>query len=119
MNIGLCRAIEINAVFKNAYYESLNNSCLMCLLFFGMVISHMTYNDAFDIIQTRNPLHISSIATTNDGYIKYCAPRIKCDSNAKYRNLNGYCNNLENPTWGASETPFIRMINANYSDGKV
>lgn len=60
-----------------------------------------------------------SVATTNTDYIIKCAPRVKCDSNSKYRSLNGSCNNLETPTWGATETPFIRMLDANYSDGTV
>ncbi|KAL4142196.1 hypothetical protein QTP88_004702 [Uroleucon formosanum] len=65
----------------------------------------------------RHSLHVSSIATTNDDYVKQCAPIVKCDPNAKYRSINGSCNNLGTPTWGAAETPFIRMIDANYSDG--
>lgn len=74
----------------------------------------------FDIylLQIINSLHISSIATTNDDYLKQCAPRLKCDPNAKYRTINGSCNNLEIPTWGAAETPFLRMLNANFNDGK-
>ncbi|XP_025194619.1 peroxidase-like [Melanaphis sacchari] len=69
------------------------------------------------ITKTRNSLHISSIATTNDDYIKQCAPKVKCDPTAKYRNINGSCNNLEIPTRGAAETPFYRLLNANFSDG--
>lgn len=70
-------------------------------------------------LQTKYSLHISSIATTNDDYLKQCAPQVKCNPNAKYRSINGSCNNLEIPTWGASITPFLRMINANYSDGNT
>ncbi|XP_022169129.1 chorion peroxidase-like isoform X2 [Myzus persicae] len=70
------------------------------------------------IIQNKkNPLHITSIATTNGDFLKKCAPIVKCDPNAKYRSANGSCNNLETPTWGAAATPFFRLLDANYSDG--
>lgn len=80
----------------------------------------MTTIYIFDIylLQKINSLHISSTATTNDDYLKQCAPRLKCDPNAKYRSVNGSCNNLNIPTWGAAETPFHRLLNANFRDGK-
>lgn len=60
-----------------------------------------------------------STATTNGDYLKKCSPQVYCDSNSKYRSVNGSCNNLETPTWGTAKTPFFRMINANYNDGKA
>lgn len=73
----------------------------------------------FLLLQTKNSLHILSIATTNDGFLKQCAPLVKCDPYAKYRSVNGSCNNLEIPTWGTSGSSFYRMLNANYSDGNI
>lgn len=70
------------------------------------------------MLQTNNSLHISSNATNNEDYLKTCAPQVQCDQNAKYRSINGSCNNLEIPTWGASKTPFFRLLNANFSDGE-
>lgn len=46
-----------------------------------------------------------------------CAPQVKCDPNSKYRSMNGSCNSLFIPTLGASKTPFLRMLNANFADG--
>ncbi|VVC27283.1 Haem peroxidase,Haem peroxidase, animal type [Cinara cedri] len=66
---------------------------------------------------TKNPLHISSKATTNDNYLIQCAPRVKCDPNVKYRSINGSCNNLYVPTRGAAKTSFLRLLDANYNDG--
>ncbi|XP_025419139.1 uncharacterized protein LOC112689576, partial [Sipha flava] len=63
------------------------------------------------IKHTKNPLHISSNLTINnaDEYIRRCAPTVSCDPNAKYRTINGSCNNLLSPTMGAAETPFLRL----------
>jgi len=35
----------------------------------------------------------------------------------KYRTSDGTCNNLENPLWGSANTPFVRYLDADYSDG--
>lgn len=70
-------------------------------------------------VQNKPSLHIKSIATTNDDFLKECAPIVKCDPNAKYRSLNGSCNNLKTPTWGAAATPFLRLLDADFSDGET
>ncbi|VVC28479.1 Haem peroxidase,Haem peroxidase, animal type [Cinara cedri] len=50
-------------------------------------------------------------------YLVRCAPIVRCDSGNKYRTANGTCNNLNNPIWGSSNTPFVRLVKAHYSDG--
>lgn len=40
-----------------------------------------------------------------------------CLKAAKYRSIDGSCNNLNRPTWGASLTPFRRMMPPAYADG--
>ncbi|XP_023931566.1 peroxidasin-like, partial [Lingula anatina] len=40
-----------------------------------------------------------------------------CDPYAKYRTINGSCNNLRNPGWGQSFKPMRRLLPANYGDG--
>ncbi|XP_071849980.1 salivary peroxidase/catechol oxidase-like [Apostichopus japonicus] len=42
---------------------------------------------------------------------------IKCNESSPFRTINGECNNLMNPALGRSNTPFIRLIKANYADG--
>ncbi|CAL8090344.1 unnamed protein product [Orchesella dallaii] len=42
---------------------------------------------------------------------------IACDTNARYRTIDGTCNNLQNPYWGASYTVFDRLVPAVYEDG--
>jgi hypothetical protein len=43
---------------------------------------------------------------------------ITCNKDSKYSNLDGSCNNLANPYWGKAETPFKRLLNAEYDDGR-
>lgn len=41
-----------------------------------------------------------------------------CDASNKYRNVDGSCNNLNNPLLGKSNTPFKRYLNeTSYDDG--
>jgi len=40
-----------------------------------------------------------------------------CDRNEKYRSYDASCNNLENPLWGTSNSPFQRTLLPAYSDG--
>ena len=42
----------------------------------------------------------------------------ECDPDAKYRTLDGRCNNLVSPEWGATATPLPRLMDNAYSDGK-
>ncbi|XP_053676616.1 peroxidase-like [Anopheles nili] len=39
-------------------------------------------------------------------------------TNDPYRSFDGTCNNLLNPSWGAANTPFVRILNPKYGDGK-
>ena len=33
-----------------------------------------------------------------------------CDSSSAFRTITGKCNNLNNPVWGETNTPFLREI---------
>lgn len=49
-----------------------------------------------------------------------CSPgTVKCDPNDIYYSLNGSCNNLDIPFWAQVKIPFVRLLPANYSDGKL
>ena len=41
---------------------------------------------------------------------------IKCDPNARFRTIDGTCNNLRNPLWGAAGTEFIRLVQPDFGD---
>ncbi|CAB0038190.1 unnamed protein product [Trichogramma brassicae] len=42
---------------------------------------------------------------------------ILCDPSAKYRSIDGSCNNLENPHWGSAFTAYNRILLPEYTDG--
>ncbi|XP_025198953.1 peroxidase-like [Melanaphis sacchari] len=52
-----------------------------------------------------------------DKFYNTCAPLVTCDCNSKYRSIDGSCNNLQHPLWGAAITPYIRLGPAYYADG--
>jgi len=43
--------------------------------------------------------------------------QISCKPDYPYRSQDGSCNNLENPWWGKTETPYKRLLPAEYDDG--
>ncbi|KPJ19441.1 Peroxidase [Papilio machaon] len=36
---------------------------------------------------------------------------------ARYRSLDGSCNNIQTPVWGTPQTPYGRLVQYNYADG--
>lgn len=107
-----------NKVLKWTFSIVLFGLLLLCAIYIIHVFTKNTFQlESNATPKKKNSLHIASIATTNDEFLKKCAPIVKCNPNAKYRSANGSCNNLEIPTWGASKTPMLRMIDANYDDG--
>ncbi|XP_043257427.1 peroxidase-like isoform X1 [Colletes gigas] len=58
------------------------------------------------------PLHgtlLSSACSTS--------PVTDCKTNAKYRTIDGSCNNVENPSWGSAMTAYTRILFPQYFDG--
>ena len=43
---------------------------------------------------------------------------IKCPKNAKFRTINGTCNNIENPLFGSAPNTFNRLVPARYFDAE-
>ena len=43
--------------------------------------------------------------------------QVTCDETSKYRSIDGYCNNLNNPAQGAAGIPMRRLTNTAYADG--
>ncbi|XP_015434443.1 PREDICTED: peroxidase-like [Dufourea novaeangliae] len=40
-----------------------------------------------------------------------------CNARAKYRSIDGSCNNVDNPTWGSAMTAYTRILFPQYFDG--
>lgn len=57
-----------------------------------------------------NKLHLSGSACP-------LKSNLTCDPNAKYRNFDGSCNNLENPILGQSNRQFKRFLDSEYDNG--
>lgn len=71
-------------------------------------------------MQAQSPfLHTNMFVPTNEDYVKMCAPTVVCNPNSKYRTFNGSCNNLKMPSWGSTNTPFLRLLGAEYDDGNL
>jgi hypothetical protein len=50
------------------------------------------------------------------GFCPYERYKAFCDRSYPYRMIDGTCNNLENPRWGMSKSPFKRLLHAAYED---
>lgn len=46
-----------------------------------------------------------------------CFPKPQCDPAARFRSIDGGCNNLKFPVWGQSNTASTRIVHADYADG--
>ncbi|CAJ0562643.1 unnamed protein product, partial [Mesorhabditis spiculigera] len=44
-------------------------------------------------------------------------PTLEQCPGTRYRSFSGVCNNVANPEWGASHTPFARFLKPDYADG--
>ena len=52
-----------------------------------------------------------------DNHCKNSYSSFKCDSYNPWRTIDGSCNNIERPWWGASTIPYQRFAAAAYDDG--
>ncbi len=73
------------------------------------------FNLAPDAIHMGLPM-IDTRHTAIDAYcpVRFQRPQCKVQ---RYRELDGMCNNLENPHWGAVMAPFRRLLPPNFQDG--
>lgn len=44
-------------------------------------------------------------------------PRMNCNFSAKYRTIDGSCNNIAHPFWGRTNSGLGRVLPPRYSDG--
>lgn len=77
---------------------------------------HETYLDPISLIDSSYGLTVEEIEslpqidTSKTLIQEVCPPylsNVECHP-GKYRRLDGLCNNIDNPSWGATMTPFTR-----------
>ncbi|XP_076252124.1 peroxidase homolog [Rhynchophorus ferrugineus] len=74
-----------------------------------------TYGLSYEDIEKGLPL----IDTSKTLIREICPPfmsNVECRA-GKYRRFDGLCTNLEHPTWGATNTPFQRLMGPLFADG--
>lgn len=78
--------------------------------------AQMQLYEAMELKQTntKSLQRMTSVAGTAFGS---CHEKIHCNITAKYRSVDGVCNNYDNPKWGQAETAFVRLLTPDYSDG--
>lgn len=78
----------------------------------------MKFATDFNYKEILSPKHLELIAQLS-GCTAQRATRNCSDMcfHSKYRSIDGVCNNLLNPTWGASYTGFKRILKPIYEDG--
>lgn len=72
----------------------------------------------FDYKELLSPAHLELVAQLS-GCMAH-RPSSNCTDmcyHSKYRSITGVCNNLQNPTWGASLTGFRRILKPIYENG--
>lgn len=73
-----------------------------------MLICFIRYGLTYEEIEKGLPL----IDTSRTLIREVCPPvfsHVECRA-GKYRRLDGLCNNLQHPTWGATMAPFQRLV---------
>lgn len=74
------------------------------------------FGNGFNNIQPQQPGVPGATASDPSG-MGCGTPPASCPS-TRYRSYDGSCNNLRNPVWGTPNTPYTRLLPANYGDGK-
>ncbi|XP_037084910.1 chorion peroxidase-like [Pollicipes pollicipes] len=64
----------------------------------------------------RAPANLSEWATEEEPS-RATRPTPRCSRRPRFRRQDGACNNAENPLWGASDTPLVRMRPDTFEDG--
>ena len=62
------------------------------------------------------PLPVAKVNSTLCPYASWLKNATSCNPNYKYRSHDGSCNNLLNPLYGRSNTPYKRMLPPAYAD---
>lgn len=107
-------------IFNQSYlFENLFlNSCLIIRIWiwFSLIWFHFLCREGLTLAEVS-----SSPEVQEEFRSEFCPVPISCSQarDSAYRSVDGSCNNLNNPHWGAAVTPQPRYQPAQYDDGKA
>lgn len=107
-------------IFYQSYlFENLFlNSCLIIRIWiwFSLIWFHFLCREGLTLAEVS-----SSPEVQEEFRSEFCPVPISCSQarDSAYRSVDGSCNNLNNPHWGAAVTPQPRYQPAQYDDGKA
>ncbi|XP_046543360.1 chorion peroxidase-like [Haliotis rubra] len=105
---------NIEAVIKQRDDE--DNNYVVCTLADAAETSQISLEDISKSSIKRSP---SSVIISLDNAIFFHRVRfIACQPGARYRTMDGRCNNARWQTWGSTNQPFRRFLDPAYDDGK-
>ncbi|XP_014219050.1 peroxidase [Copidosoma floridanum] len=99
-----------NEQWKPEYLASVGE----LLLDISTTLAH-TYGLTVEQVEKSLPLLDTSKTLVRDVCPAFMS-NVECRP-GKYRRFDGLCTNLENPNWGASMSPFVRLMTPRFSDG--
>ena len=64
---------------------------------------------------------LTGVSARGTSLSQQCPAPVRCDTRftTNYRTADGTCNNLNNPRFGSSFTPLIRLVRPDYADGNA
>jgi len=82
-----------------------------------IIFGSQSLSERFSLTPAQAGFGLTDFSTRDTILGPNCPSGGPCDRNEKYRSYDGSCNNLENPLWGTSNSPFQRTLLPAYSDG--
>lgn len=99
---------------KKISYEKMTMNLSISLIFiFLQLTAYLEAEYEFAMGSTKFAQELSKCG--NDSLFNH--KNTECNSEYRYRSVDGVCNNLRNIWYGAASTPFNRLLNAQYDDG--
>jgi len=100
-----------------AFFKSKRNARQMADNSMTSIFGSQDLSSTFSLTPNQAGFGLTSFSTKNTLISDRCPIGGPCDKKTSYRSYDGTCNNLNNPLWGSSNSPFQRTLLPEYSDG--